>query len=258
LSLDRSGKYVLVANYSGGSVEVLPINAKGELGERTAFIQHIGSSVNKSRQSEPHAHSANVDPKNRIAVVADLGLDKLMLYRFDPAHGTLTPNDPPLASIAPGSGPRHFAFAPNGKFAYVINEISSTATAFSYNAKRGALTEIQTISTLPDGPVDGSSTAEIQVHPSGKWVYGSNRGHDSIAVFSVDSSGKLARVENESTRGKIPRNFGIDPSGQYLIAANQDSDSLAVFKIDQKTGALDLVGEPIAAPKPVCVRFLER
>jgi 6-phosphogluconolactonase len=256
LSVDKSGKFVLVANYSGGSVEVLPINNKGELGQPASFIQHTGSSVNKQRQGEPHAHSINLDPKNRFAIVADLGLDKVFVYRFDSKNGNLTPNMPPFAALAPGSGPRHFAFHPNGKNAYVINEILSTATAFSWDGSKGSLTELQTVSTLPNGPVAGNSTAEIQVHPSGKFVYGSNRGQNTIAVFSVDASGRLTHVENESTRGKTPRNFGIEPSGKFLIAANQDSDTLAVFKIDQKTGALDPVGETVAAPKPVCVKFL--
>jgi 6-phosphogluconolactonase len=258
LSVDKSGQFVLIANYSGGSVEALPINDKGELGQPTSFIQHTGSSVNKQRQGEPHAHSINLDLKNRFAVVADLGLDKVFIYRFDSDKGSLVPNDSPFASLAPGSGPRHFAFHPNGKNAYAINEMLSTATAFSWDEDKGVLTELQTITTLPNGPVAGNSTAEIQVHPSGKFVYGSNRGQNTIAVFSVDSSGKLAHVENESTRGKTPRNFGIDPSGKYLIAANQDSDTLAVFKIDQKTGALDAVGQTVSAPKPVCVKFLSK
>jgi 6-phosphogluconolactonase len=258
LSVDKSGKFVLVANYSGGSVEVLPINNKGELALPTSFVQHTGSSVNKQRQGEPHAHSINLDAKNRFAVAADLGLDKLFVYRFDSKSGNLTPNDPPFAALAPGSGPRHFAFHPNGKNAYVINEILSTATAFSWNGEKGVLTELQTVSTIPNGPVPGNSTAEIQVHPSGKFVYGSNRGQNTIAVFSVDSSGKLTHVENESTRGKTPRNFGIEPGGKYLIAANQDSDTLAVFKIDQKTGALGPVGQTVSAPKPVCVKFLPK
>lgn len=258
LSIDKSGKFVLVANYSGGSVEVLPINNKGELGRPTSFIQHTGSSVNKQRQGEPHAHSINLDPRNHFAVVADLGLDKVFVYRFDSKNGNLAPNDPPFTSLAPGSGPRHFAFHPNGKNAYVINEILSTATAFSWDGDKGSLSQLQTVSTLPNGPVAGNSTAEIQVHPSGKFVYGSNRGQNTIAVFSVDPSGKLTHVENESTRGKTPRNFGIEPSGKYLIAANQDSDTLAVFRIDQKTGALDPVGETVSAPKPVCVKFLAK
>ncbi len=258
LSVDKTGKFVLVANYSGGSVETLPINEKGELGQPVSFIQHNGSSVNKQRQGEPHAHSINLDPKNHFAVVADLGLDKVFVYRFDEKTGKLTPNDPASASLAPGSGPRHFAFHPNGKNAYVINEILSTATTFSWNADKGSLTELQTITTLPNGPVAGNSTAEVQVHPSGKFVYGSNRGQNTIAVYSVDSSGKLTHLENESTRGKTPRNFGIEPGGKYLIAANQDSDTLSVFKIDQKTGALDPVGETVPAPKPVCVKFLSK
>ncbi len=258
LSVDKSGKYVLVANYSGGSVEVLPINEKGQLGEPTAFIQHTGSGVNKERQGAPHAHSINLDSHNRFALAADLGLDKIFVYRFDAQTGSLTPNTFPFVQIAPGSGPRHFAFHPNGKNAYVIDEMLSTATAFTWDGANGVLQEIQTVSTLPNGPVAGNSTAEIQVHPSGKFLYGSNRGHNSIAVFSIDKTGRLTPVENESTRGKTPRNFGIDPSGRFLIAANQDSDSLAVFKIDQKTGALDPVGETVAAPKPVCVKFLPR
>jgi 6-phosphogluconolactonase len=257
LTVDKNGKFVLLANYGGGSVEVLPINENGELGDPTAFIQHTGSSANQQRQGEPHAHSINLDAQNRFAVAADLGLDKLLIYQFD-ERGRLSPNDPPFASLAPGSGPRHFAFHPDGRHAYVINELSSTATAFAYNADRGTLTELQTLSTLPDGPVPGNSTAEIQVHPSGKFVYGSNRGHNSIVVFSVDKDGKLKHIENESTRGKIPRNFGIDPTGKYLIAANQESGSLAVFQINAQTGALDPIGDPINAPKPVCIKFLAK
>jgi len=249
---------VLIANYTGGSVAVYPIGGDGDLKANTSFIQHTGSSVNKSRQGEPHAHSINLDPENRFAVVADLGLDKVFVYRFDSRNGNLAPNDPPFAALAPGSGPRHFAFHPNGKNAYAINEILSTATAFSWAGDTGMLTELQTVPTLPNGPVPGNSTAEIQVHPSGKFVYGSNRGQNTIAVFSVDANGNLTHVENESTRGKTPRNFGIEPGGKYLVAANQDSDTLAVFKIDQKTGALDPVGQTVSAPKPVCVKFLSK
>jgi 6-phosphogluconolactonase len=258
ITVDHTGKYALVANYGGGSVAALPINERGELGEPTAFIQHEGSSVNKQRQNAPHAHSINLDARNRFAVAADLGLDKLLVYRFDHTKGTLTPNSPPATAVAPGAGPRHFAFHPNGRNAYVINELLSTTTAFRYDDAAGTLTELQTLSTLPAGPVPGNSTAEIQVHPSGKFVYGSNRGHNSIVVFSTAPDGKLKHVENESTRGRTPRNFGIDPTGRFLIAANQDSDSLAVFRIDQETGALAPVGEPVSAPRPVCVKFLPR
>lgn len=259
LSVDRSGKYVLAANYSGGSVCAVAINEKGELGKQTAFIQHTGSSVNKDRQNEPHAHSINLDLQNHFAVAADLGLDKVFVYKFDPNNGTLSPNNPPFAQVAPGSGPRHFAFHPNGRNAYVINEIACTVTAFSYTQDQGTLKELQTISTLPHGVAKGDSTAEVQVHPSGRFLYGSNRGNNSIAAFSIEPlTGKLKHIANESTRGKTPRNFGIDPTGTYLIAANQDSDTLAVFKIDQTTGALHGVGDTVPAPKPVCVKFLPR
>ncbi len=257
LVVDRSGKSVLVANYGGGSVAVLPIRKDGHLGEATAFVQHKGSSVNPQRQEGPHAHSINVDSTNRFAVAADLGLDKLFVYRFDPAKGMLAANDPPWVSVKPGAGPRHFAFHPTGRFAYVINEMHCTVTAFAYDADRGVLKELQTISTLPGDVEEGYSTAEVQVHPSGKFLYGSNRGHDSIAVFAIDQeTGKLSLVEHQPTQGKTPRNFGIDPTGTYLLAANQDSGTIVVFHIDPKKGKLKAAGEPVEVPTPVCVRFL--
>ena len=256
--IDAAGKHALVANYTGGSLAVLPIAPDGSLKAKGAFVQHAGSSVNKQRQSEPHAHSINLDKANRYAIAADLGLDKLLVYKYGTENGTLRPNDSPSASLTPGAGPRHFAFHPNGRFAYVINELDMTATAFEYDAQNGTLKPIQSLSTLPQGAAGNNfSTAEIQVHPSGKFVYGSNRGHDSIVAYKVDSNtGKLTYIENESTQGKTPRNFGIDPTGQYLIAANQGSDSLVVFRINQETGALDPTGIKIEAPKPVCVKFL--
>ena len=258
VSVDHSGRNVLVANYSGGSVSVLPIGDDGRLGEATAFVQHEGSSVDPRRQTAPHAHSINVDPGNRFAFVADLGLDRVMIYQFDPQQGTLAANDPPWASVAPGAGPRHFAFQPGGKFAYVINELQSTVTAFAYDATRGALQEIQTLSTLPDDFSGSNTTAEIQVHPSGRFLYGSNRGHDSIAVYAIDAdSGRLRFVEHESTQGNSPRNFGIDPSGRFLLAANQGSDSVVVFRIDGATGALTPTGQSIEVASPVCVRMVE-
>jgi 6-phosphogluconolactonase len=257
VSVDPRGEFVMCANYGGGSVSMHPIRNDGSLGDRGAFVQHGGSSVDKSRQEGPHAHSINADSAGRFAVAADLGLDSLIVYRIDRANDSLASNDPPAARVAPGSGPRHFAFHPNGKRAYVINEMLCTVTAFNYDANKGTLTEIQTISTLPDGVKPGYSTAEILVHPSGKFVYGSNRGHHSIAMFAVDSdSGKLTFLGTESTQGKTPRNFGIDPSGQYLLAANQDSNNIVVFKIDQKTGRLTPTGHSIEIPTPVCVRFL--
>lgn len=260
LSVDKSGHTVLVANYGGGSIAALPIKADGSLGAATTSIQHAGKSVNPQRQEGPHAHSINVDPKNRFALAADLGLDKVLVYKLDPAASTLTANDPPSVSVQPGAGPRHLAFHPNGKNAYVINEILCTVTAFDYDAEHGKLTEIQTINTLPEGVSvkPEYSTAEVQVHPSGRFVYGSNRGHDSITVFAVDpSTGKLRYVQNEPTQGKTPRGFGIDPTGQFLLAGNQDSDTITIFRIDQKTGKLAATGDKLEVGMPVCVKFVE-
>lgn len=257
--VDREGKNVLVANYGGGSAAVLPIQADGKIGEASSFVQHKGTSVDKSRQEAPHAHSINVDAKNRFAFVADLGLDTVQVYRFDSAKGTITPNDPAAAKVAPGSGPRHFAFHPSGKFAYVINEMSLTVTAFQYDADKGNLTSFQTITTLPEGVTDrkGMSTAEVVVHPSGKFLYGSNRGHHSIAAFAIDQpTGKLTAIGHQGQGIKTPRNFNIDPTGNYLLVANQDGDSVVVFKVDQATGKLEPTGNSIEVPMPVCVKFL--
>jgi 6-phosphogluconolactonase len=249
---------VLVSNYGGGSVAVLPIGSDGLLKPASAFIQHTGSSVNKERQSAPRAHSVNLDPGNRFAYAADLGLDKVLIYRFDADKGSLVANDPPFAAVAPGAGPRHFAFHPSGRFAYVINEINVTLTAFRSDPERGALTEIETVSTLPPGVAmqQGFSTADVRLHPSGKFLYGSNRGYDSIVVFAVDEkTGRLTQLQNESTQGSTPRGFGIDPTGTYLLAANQRSDSVVVFRIDQKTGRLRPTGQKIEVGAPACVKF---
>lgn len=255
--VDKSGKNALVANYGGGSVACLPIGEDGQLGDATSFIQHEGSSVNPQRQKGPHAHSINLDPANRFAFAPDLGLDKIMSYRFDAAKHLLTPNDPPAAAVAPGSGPRHFDFHPNGRFAYAINELASTITALEYDAERGTFQTLQTVSALPDGFEGKSFTADVHVHPSGKFVYGSNRGHDSIAIFAVDTStGKLSAIGHQSTQGKTPRNFGIDPTGAYLLAANQDTDNVVVFRIDAATGKLSPTGQSIRVRMPVCVKFL--
>ncbi len=240
-------------------VAALPVGDDGKLSAAASQMQHAGSSVNPDRQKEPHAHSINVSPDNRFAVAADLGLDKLLVYKFDAATSTLTPNDPPSASVAPGSGPRHAAFHPNGKLLYAINEILCTLTTFAYDAERGLLTELQTLSTLPsaDPLKPGYSTAEVQVHPSGKFVYGSNRGHDSITVFAVDpEKGTLSYVDNHATRGKTPRGFGIDPTGNFFLAGNQDSGTIAVFRIDQKTGRLAPIGDLLEVGSPVCVKFV--
>ncbi len=258
LVVDSKGKNVLVANYTGGSVASLPIAKDGKLGKATTVLQHKGSSVNERRQAGPHAHSINLDAVNRYAVVADLGLDKVLVYRFKEAKGTLVANKPDGTKVEPGSGPRHFAFHPRGKFAYVINELLLTVTAFAYDADKGKLESIQTITTLPEetGDRKGFSTAEVQVHPSGKFLYGSNRGHNSIVVYTINQdTGKLRYVENESTQGKAPRNFAIDPTGTFLLAENQGSDTIVLFRINQDTGELTATGEVIEAPTPVCVKF---
>jgi 6-phosphogluconolactonase len=259
LVVDGSGKNVLVANYGGGSVACLPIDGQGGLKAASSFVQHEGSSVNPGRQKGPHGHSINVDPNNRFAAVGDLGLDKVLLYRLDSESGELTANEPAFTKVAPGAGPRHFAFHKSGKFAFVINELHCTVTAFNYDAQKGALSERQTISTLDVPLQKGFSTAEVQVHPSGKFLYGSNRGHDSVAVFAIDpSSGRLTRVQVQSTGGTTPRNFGIDPTGNYLLAANQNSDNVVVFRIDPVTGKLTATGVEVEVPTPVCVKFLQR
>ena len=222
-----------------------------------SFYQHVGSSVNPQRQREPHAHSINLDPENQYAFVADLGLDQILVYRFESIDGELKPNENfPYAKVKPGSGPRHFGFHPNGQFAYVINELNSTITAFRYESQRGGLEEIQTISTLPSDFEGNSYTAEVVVHPDGKTVYGSNRGHDSIAVFRCDpETGRLELVQIEPTQGKTPRNFAIDPTGTYLLAENQGSDTVVVFRIDPESGKLSATGHKLDVPSPVCIQF---
>jgi 6-phosphogluconolactonase len=256
VAVDKTGKVALVANYTGGSIASLPIKADGSLEKAASAIQHEGSSVVPMRQAGPHAHSINVSADNRFAFACDLGLDKVLVYKLDPAKGTLTANDPAFASTPAGGGPRHFAFHPSSRFAYNCNEITSSVTAYAYDASKGSLTEIQTISTLPE-ETRGNSTAEIQVHPSGRFLYCSNRGHDSLAIFTIDEkTGKLTAAGHQKTLGKTPRNFGIDPTGAYVIACNQATDNVAVFKVDQQTGKLTQVGEPIGVPSPVCVKFL--
>ena len=256
VTVDHTGKFALATNYNSGSVTVLPIGEDGKLGESTAFDQHEGSGPVKGRQEGPHAHSVNMDPSNRFAIVCDLGLDKVFVYRLNP-DGTLTPNDPPTVSVAPGSGPRHFTFHPNGKFAYVINEMGGTVTAFQWDGKKGILSEIQTISTLPDGVSQpNNTTAEVQVHPSGKFLYGSNRGHDSIAMFSIDpESGRLTSLGHVSSGGKTPRNFAIDPTGAWLLAAHQNTNNICVFRIDPVSGKLEATGDSVEVGHPVCLKF---
>jgi 6-phosphogluconolactonase len=259
VAVDRTGRWALVANYSGGSVACLPIQQDGRLGEASDFVQHKGSSVNPQRQQGPHAHAAYFDAHNRFVFVPDLGLDKVMIYRFDADNGKLTANDPAFVSMAPGAGPRHLAFHPNGHFAYVINEINSTVTVLAYDAARGALKPIESVSTLPEGFRGKSTCAEVVVHPSGKLLYGSNRGHDSIVAYAIDArTGKLRLIGHEPTQGKAPRNFAIDPSGAFLLAANQDGDNVVVFRIDAENGKLQATGHSIKVGAPVCVEFAAR
>lgn len=257
LNVDKTGRTLVVVNYGTGSTAAMAVQPDGSLKESESFIQHRGSSVDKQRQQGPHAHSVNLSFDNRFAMVADLGTDQVLVYKLDPAASTIAPNDPPFAKVKPGSGPRHFTFHPGGRFAYVINEMASTVTAFHYDAARGALTEIETVSTLPSGWTGNNSTAEVVAHPSGKFLYGSNRGHNSIAVFHVDrKSGKVKLVENTSTQGEIPRNFAIDPTGAWLFACNQNSASVVVFKIDPTTGKLQPSGKTLQIDAPVCTRFV--
>lgn len=256
LAVDRQGRHVLAANYGGGSVVVLPIGPDGRLGAATALVQHHGSSVNRQRQEAPHAHSINLDAAGRFAFVADLGLDRVMVYRYDPVRGTLVPNDPPFVATEPGAGPRHLAWHPTGRWAYVIDELDSTVTVFGYDGARGVLTREQVVSTLPPGDRPTSTTAEIVAHPSGRFVYGSNRGHDSIAVFRVDArTGRLTPAAHVPTGGRTPRNFVLDPTGAWLLAANQDSDSVVSFRVDRQTGALQPTGHSARVGAPVCLRF---
>ena len=255
--LDQTGRFVLVANYEGGNIAVFALQPDGRIGGRTAFAQHTGSSVDPKRQTHAYAHSIIVDPTNRFALVADLGLDRLFVYRFDEKNGSLRPNDPPFATVRPGSGPRHVKFHPNGRWVYLINEMGCTVTAFNWDSDHGALTEFQTISTLPADFKGASTCAEIKVHPNGRFLYGSNRGHDSLAVFAIDSTtGRLAPLEYVSTRGKIPRNFTFDPTGRWILCTNHGSDNAVVFRVDATTGRLTPTGQPVSVPSPFCERFL--
>ena len=255
--VDATGRFVLAANYGTGSVATFPIQKDGTLGEAASFVQHEGSSVDPDRQEGPHAHSINLDASNRFAFAPDLGADRVVIYEFDSTKGTLTPTDDLWAQTRPGAGPRHFDFHPNGSYAYVINELDSTITGFAYDSSSGSLRELQTVSTLPDDFYELSHCADIHVHRSGKFVYGSNRGHDSIAIFAIDeSSGRLSPVAIEPTQGRTPRNFAIDPSGTLLLAANQGSSNIVVFRIDQETGELEATGEVTEVPTPVCLKLI--
>lgn len=257
VSVDREGRFALVANYGSGHVAMLPIADDGRLQPVVSVIGHEGSSVNPARQKGPHAHSIVLDPANRFALAADLGIDKVMVYRFDTSQGKLLLNDPPFTKCESGSGPRHIDFSRDGKYVYVIEELSSTVEVFAYDAETGVLKPIQRVGTLPEGWQGANTCADVHVHPSGRFLYGSNRGHNSIAGYAIDeSTGKLRLLGHESTQGKTPRNFAIDPSGTFLLAANQDSDTIVSFRVNPDTGALTPTGQTCRVFMPVCVKMV--
>ena len=256
-NVDATGRTFVIANYTGGNVAAYPIAADGKLGAATCNIHHEDPTREDAAELHPRAHSINFSSDNRFAYAADLGLDKIFIYKLDAENSTLSPAEPPSVSVTRGGGPRHFAIHPSGDFAYTNNETTLVATAFVRNAKTGALKPIQDITTIPHGHEGGKSTAECLCHPSGRFLYISNRGPDSIAVYSINQeTGLLTWVENEPTGGKTPRNFFVEPGGKWLLAENQDSDSIVVFEIDQKTGALSPSGTSIRVGKPVCIRMV--
>jgi 6-phosphogluconolactonase len=256
LAVDQTGRWVLVANYGSGSVAALPLSEDGRLGEASVAIQHHGSSVNPQRQAGPHAHFIAPDPLNQFALACDLGLDKVLVYRLNQPGTVLTANEPPSITVTPGSGPRHLAFHPDGRHVYLANEMASTMTVFEYQAKAGTLNPLQTISLLPESFKGQSTAAEVQVHPSGKFVYASNRGHDSIVVFAVDpKDATLKLVEHQSSGGRTPRHFAVDPSGGWLLVENQDSDNIVIIRIAGDTGLLTTTGQVVEVGSPVCLVF---
>ncbi|HEU4832881.1 MAG TPA: lactonase family protein [Pyrinomonadaceae bacterium] len=256
LSIDTKKRVLLVANYTGGSVTVLPVRIDGTLGMAIDVKQHEGSGP-REQQKGPHAHCVILDRVERHALVADLGIDKVMIYRFDRATEKLSPAQQPFAELAVGAGPRHLTLHPKGKYLYVINELDSTMSSFKYNEVNGTLTSIETVSTLPGDFKGTSYCADVHVSPSGRFLYGSNRGHNSIVVFEIDSrTGKLKLIEHVSTEGNWPRNFTIDPTGKFLLVANQRSENVVIFNIDQSTGRLTPTGQNYEIPSPVCLKFL--
>jgi 6-phosphogluconolactonase len=257
VSLDKTGKYVLVTNYGSGSIAVFPVLDDGRLGEATTVIQHSGHGPDRQRQEGPHPHQIDLSADNRFAIVTDLGLDQLLVYPFDPAKGTLAASQPPYAKVAPGAGPRHFSFAPHADFLYVINELQSNVSQYSYETAAGKVQQLATVSALPEGFRGTSYAAEIAMDPEGKFLYASNHGHDSIAIFAIDSAAGTPRfLEAVSTGGKTPRHFEIAPGGTYLFAANQESNQIVVFKIDKSTGQLTPSGLVLDVPSPACVKFV--
>jgi 6-phosphogluconolactonase len=257
VSVDKSGRYVLDANYGGGFVEVYSLGKDGSLDAQTAFVQHVGSSVHPQRQTKPYAHWFRTDPSGKFGLAADLGTDEIVIYKFDENTGALAPNDPPFTKVPGGMGPRHLAFHPNGKWVYAIAEIANQVMAFEWDASKGALTQFQSVDTLDSSFKDANTAAEIAVHANGRFLYASNRGEDSIVVYAIDpANGQLTFKQRVASRGKVPRYFTFDASNEWLIVSNQDSANVSVFSVDGKTGELAPVGDPVAIVKPMGVVFL--
>jgi 6-phosphogluconolactonase len=263
--MDKTGKYVMVANFGSGSVSVIRVKEDGSLGELTAFIQDIGHSVNPSIQTEAHAHSIVVSPDNRYAIVSDLGLDKVLIFQFDAETGKLSPPGPPFATVYPGGGPRHFIFDPSGKFGYQLSEMSGIVDVYAWDSTKGTLATVQRAHTIPHDFFGENHSAEIEIHPNGKFLYESNRrtvsefvrGIETVGVFAIDpKDGTLSPVEQTPTGGAMPRNFKIDPTGAYLMTANELSNNIVVFKIDSNTGRLTKTGTEIKVDTPVCIQFV--
>ncbi len=256
VTVDARRRHVFVANFMSGSICVLPVREDGSLGDACDFIQHQGAGIDSVRQNGPHAHSVTLDKANRYALVPDLGLDKLLVYKFGAKRGMVEPNGVPWIKMKPGAGPRHVALHPGGRFAYLVNELNSTVAALAWDRRTGAFRELQVVPTLPEGFRGGSTCADIQVASSGRFVYASNRGHDSIAIYRVGRrTGHLTHVDHTSTEGRTPRSFCIDPAGRFLLVANQDSDTLVTFRIDAPSGRLWPTGHIAHVPTPVCVKF---
>jgi 6-phosphogluconolactonase len=264
ISIDKTGKFVMMANFGSGSVSVVRIKEDGSLGELTAFIQNVGGSVDPSIQTAPHPHWIGVSPDNHYVVVSDLGMDKVQIFRFDAETGKLSPPDPPFATVYPAGGPRHFAFDPAGKFGYQLSEMSGIVDVYAWDPSKGALTGVQRAHTVPHDFFGGNHSGELEIHPNGKFLYESNRrtqsefvrGPESIGVFAIDpANGMLSPVEQVDSGGIMPRNFKIDPTGAYLLSANQLTNNIVLFKIDVATGRLSRTGKEIKVDTPVCIQF---
>lgn len=258
LITDKTGKYIFVANFASGSVSMFPINDDGSLGDACCVVQQEGTSIHPVRQQGPHAHAVEISNDNRFAFVPELGGDQLIIYKIDLENGKIIPNEKQTAiDMVPGAGPRQLVMHPNSKYAYLINELNSTMTAYKYDAADGMFEEINTLSTLPEGfDRTKSSCAEVQISPDGKYLYGSNRGHNSVAIYRIGDDGSITMVGHEGTGGEIPRNFEIDPSGAFVAAANQDTGNIVMFRRDPATGEMTPTGSVVEVGTPICVRFL--